>query len=176
MASIPFLDRDIIVGLPEVKLDGISVGYLAEGKGVDIVPINNFLQFKYGRPLLVVKQIVIEQLCSVKLSFAQFNPDNIANSLVNAIVDDQTLPGQTIVYWGGSSSFQTKQLDIIFTKPEGRVITFQAYKVVSFSKPTFSFIANKWTEIDTEWQLLADFTKPAGERYFRFIFDNEPAS
>lgn len=176
MADTPFDTDNILIGLPEVKIDNISIGYLMEGTSVDITPTEVHKTFKSGKPLQEVKDEVIEQGLAVKMTFAEINPTNLKYALSTALVDADSVPGHTLVKWGGSFSYVTKQVEVIFTRPDGTTVVWTFFKAVNTSPFTVSHAADAWVPIEVTFTVMKDGTKPDGENLMKIDFENPPGS
>ena len=153
------------------------------------------LDFETGRPLVVILQEVIREKVMLKATLAEVSLATIKQALGQGDVTSSVVPvfldgtssaltgtlqnGMTqvrsgsVLKFGGLPTHSYIGLRFTHTKSNGNRHIFEAYKASPSGQLTLPFKETDWILYETNFRLLADTTKPAGEQYYQFFIEGQ---
>jgi hypothetical protein len=160
---------------------------------VSIQTTREVLDFETGRPLITILQEVIREKVMVKATLAEVAVATIKQALGQGTIGSgsvptfqdgtQTAPSGTlqsgltqvltgtILKFGGLPTHAYIGIRFTHVRADGNRHVFEGYRASPMGDLTLPFRETDWNLFETNFRLLADTTKPAGQQYYQLSIE-----
>ncbi len=151
----------------------VQVGYTEDGTDLQYQP--TFTDIKVDEELAPVKTILTEEKGTISAKLAQASINNIALAISasKVVVTAGVAPKKTVTVVKVGSGIPQEMIVVLEgTSPDGFPRVVVGYRAQAAGNVSMAFKKKDKTILPCEFRLLADSSKPAGERLFA-IYDYE---